>query len=99
MRIEKYPRSLVANMNERPAFFHMIPAKSICKTGSRECIVRTSGSEKKHVTVVLSATTDRTMLRPVVIFKGKTDKTIKKLCIPEGLIAKREKRSRGWMKD
>ena len=55
MRIGKYPRSLVANMDETPAFFDMIPAKSICKTGSRECIVRTSGSEKKHVTVVLSA--------------------------------------------
>ena len=47
MRIGKYPRSLVANMDEMPAFFDMIPAKSICKTGSRECIVRTSGSEKK----------------------------------------------------
>ena len=46
MRIGKYPRSLVANMDETPAFFDMIPAKSICKTGSRECIVRTSGSEK-----------------------------------------------------
>ena len=47
MRIGKYPCSLVANMDETPAFFDMIPAKSICKTGSRECIVRTSGSEKK----------------------------------------------------
>ena len=47
MRIGKYPHSLVANMDETPTFFDMIPAKSICKTGSRECIVRTSGSEKK----------------------------------------------------
>ena len=88
MRIGKYPRSLVANMGETPAFFDMIPAKSICKTGSRECIVRTSGSEKKHVTVVLSAATDGTMLPPMLIFKGKTDKTIKKLRIPEGFIVK-----------
>ena len=47
IRTGKYPYSLGANMNETPAFFDMIPAKSICKTGSRECIVRTSGSEKK----------------------------------------------------
>ena len=83
MRIGKYHRSLVANMDETPAFFDMIPARSICKTGSWECIVRTSGSKKKtkHVTVVLSATTDGTMLPPMLIFKGKTDKTIKKLRI------------------
>ena len=85
-------------MNETPTFFDMIPAKSICKTCSRKCIVRTSGSEKKHVTVVLSATVDGTMLPSMLIFKGKTDKTIKKLRIPEGFNVK-SKRSRGWMKD
>ena len=95
MRIGKYPRSLVANMDETPAFFDMIPAKSICKTGSRECIVRTSGSEKKHVAVVLSATADGTMLPPMLIFKGKTDKTIKKLRIPKGFIVKTQEKS--WM--
>ena len=36
-------------MNETPAFFDMIPAKNICKTGSKECIVRTSGSEKLRI--------------------------------------------------
>ena len=65
MRIGKYLRSFVANMDEAPAFFDMIPAKSICKTGSRECIVRTSGNEKKHVTVVLSAAADGIMLLPM----------------------------------
>ena len=95
MRIGKYPRSLVANMGETPAFFDMIPAKSICKTGSRECIVRTSGSEKKYVTVALSAAADGTMLPPMLICKGKTDKTIKKLRIPEGFIVKTQEKS--WM--
>ena len=95
MRIGKYPRSLVANMDESPAFFDIIPAKSICKTGSRECIVRTSGSEKKHVTVVLSATADGTMLPPMLTFKRKTNKTIKKLRIPEGFIVKTQEKS--WM--
>ena len=95
MRIGKYPRSLVANMGETPAFFNIIPAKSICKTGSRELIVRTSGREKKHVTVVLSAAGDGTMLPPMLIFKGKTDKTIKKLRIPEGFIVKTQEKS--WM--
>ena len=43
MRIGKYPRSLVGNRDEMPAFFDMVPFKSICKTGSKECIARTSG--------------------------------------------------------
>ena len=95
MRIGKIPRSLVANMDETPAFFDIIPAKSICKTGSRECIVRTSGSEKKHVTVVHSATANGTMLPPMLIYKGKPDKTIKKLLISKGFIVKTQEKS--WM--
>ena len=50
---------------------------------------------KKNVTVVLSATADGTMLPPMLIFKGKTDKTIKKLRIPEGFIIKTQEKS--WM--
>ena len=98
MRIGKCPCLLVANMDETPPFIDMIPAKSICKTGSRDCIVQTSGSEKKtkkHVTVALSATAYGTMLPPMLIFKGKTDKTIKKLRIPEGFIVKTQEKS--WM--
>ena len=53
--------------------------------------------KKKHVTVVLSATADGTMLPPMLIFKGKTDKTIKKLCIPEGFIV--EMQEKLWMEE
>jgi len=83
-------------MDETLVFFDMILAKSNCKTGLRECIVRTSGSEKKHVIVVLSAAADGTMLPPMLIFKGETNKTIKNLHIPDGFISKR-KRTCGWM--
>ena len=51
--------------------------------------------KKKHVTVVLSATADGTMLPPILILKGKTDKTIKKLRIPEGFIVKTQEKL--WM--
>ena len=51
--------------------------------------------KKKHVTVVLSGTADGTILPPMLIFKGKTDKTIKKLRNPEGFIVKTQKKS--WM--
>lgn len=95
MRIGKYPRSLIGNMDETPAFFDMVPAKTICKTGSKECIIRTSGCENKHVTIVLSATADGTMLPPMIIFKGKTENTIKKLRVPEGFIIKTQEKA--WM--
>ena len=52
-------------------------------------------AKKKHVSVVLSATADGTMLPPMLIFKEKTDKTIKKLRIPKGFIVKTQEKS--WM--
>lgn len=69
MRVEDYPRSLVGNVNEIPLYFDMIHTKG---NASRECIIRSSGSEKKHVTVVLSATADGALLPPMLIFKGET---------------------------
>ena len=95
MRIGKNPRSSVGNVHETPAFFNMVPSKSICKTGSKECIVRTSDCEKKHVTNVLSATADGKMLPPMIILKGKTTKTIEKLRLPDGFIVKTQ--AKAWM--
>lgn len=93
MRIGKYPRSLVGNMDETPAFFDMVPTKSICKIGSRECVVRTSGNDKKHITIILSAAADGTLLPPMLIFKGKTERTIGKLRVPEGFVVKTQEKA------
>ena len=95
MHIGKYPRSLVRNMDEMLAFFDMVPSKSICKTGSKECIARTSGCEKKHVTIILLATTDGKMFPPMIIFKGKTTKTIEQLRVSDGSIVKTQ--AKAWM--
>ena len=89
MRIGKYPRSLVGNMDETPAFFDMVPTKS------RECVVRTSGNDKKHITIILSAAADGTLLPPMLIFKGKTERTIGKLRVPEGFVVKTQEKA--WM--
>ena len=95
MRIGKYPPSLVGNMDETPAFFDMVPSKCISRKGSKECVVRTTGCEKKHLTVVLSATGDGKMLPPMIIFKGKTDKTIKDLDVPVGFVIRTQEKA--WM--
>ena len=52
---------------------------------------------KKHLTVVLSATGDGKMLPSMIIFKGKTDRTISDLNIPVGFIVKTQKKA--WMDD
>ena len=49
-------------MDETPAFFDMILAKSICKTDSKECCSNFWSQKKKHATIVLSATTNCKML-------------------------------------
>ena len=49
MRIGKYPLSLVGNMDETPAFFDMASSKCIEAKGTKECVVHTSGGEKKHL--------------------------------------------------
>ena len=90
MRIDKYPLSLVGNMDEILAFFDMVPSKCIAKKGDKECVVRSSGIEKKQLAAVLSATADRKMLHIMIIFKGKTDQTICNLNIPTNFVVKQQ---------
>ena len=97
MRIGKYPLSLVGNMDETPVFLDMVRSKCIAAKGTKECVLHTSGGEKKHLTVVLSATGDGKMLPPMIIFKGKTDRTISDLNIPAGFIVKTQEKA--WMDD
>ena len=62
MRIGKYPHSFMGSMDETTVFFYMSSAKSICKTGSKECVVQTPRCEKKHATIVSQANADGKML-------------------------------------
>ena len=96
VRIRKYPLSLVGNMDEIPAICDTVPAKCIAAEGTKECVVLTSGGEKKkHLTVVLSAMGGGKMLPPMIIFKGKTDRTISDLNIPARFIVKTQEKA--WM--
>ena len=44
------------------------------------------GHEKRHLTVVLTCTADGGFLPPMIIFKGKTNRTINKLTIPKDFV-------------
>ena len=63
IRIGKYPSSLVGNMDEIPAFLtwshqNVLRGKVRERKTERESAVRSLGSEKIYLTVVLSATAD-----------------------------------------
>ena len=49
--IYDYPTDLIINMDETPMFFDMVPERMVSKKG-----VRSSGGEKKRLTVALTCT-------------------------------------------
>lgn len=69
--------SLIANMDETPIFFDMVPSKTVDRKGKKTIRVRTTKSEKRRVTAVLACTAAGNMLSPMIIFKGTTTRTIR----------------------
>ena len=82
-------------MDETPVFFDMVQEKSLVQKGQKSVTIRTSASEKRHVTVALTVAVDVFILPPMIIFRDKTNQTIKDVEAPEGFdIVTPEK---GWM--
>lgn len=69
---DMYPLDLIINMDETPMYFDMLPGKTITKKGTKEVRVRSSGADKRKLTVVLSCTVNGNFLPVVAIFKGKS---------------------------
>ena len=67
---------LIANMDETPVYFDLVPSKTVDMRGKKLIRVRTTKSEKKHITAVLSCAATGDMLPPMIIFKGKTTRAI-----------------------
>ena len=63
--------NLIINMDETPMFFDMVPEQMISKKGVKKVRVRSSGAQKKKLTVTLTCTGDGRMLPALAIFKGK----------------------------
>ena len=82
-RLGRFPSVLIGNMDETPVYFDLIPSKTIDKVGAKSCIIRSTGAEKRHVTVVLTVTADGSMLPHMVIFKGKCKLN---LTAPQGVL-------------
>ena len=73
-------------MDETAVFFDMVPEKSSVQKRQKSVTIWTSGSEKRHVTVVLTVAADEFILPPMIIFRGKSNQTIKDIEAPEGFV-------------
>ena len=52
-------------MDKTPVFFDMMPEKSLLEKGQKSVTIQTPGSEKRHVTVVLTVAADGFTLPPM----------------------------------
>lgn len=87
-----YEINQVGNMDETPMNFDMPPTRTMNSSGDKTVLIKTTGNEKSHFTVVLACLADGTRLKPMIIFKRKT--MPKEYIPPEVLVHVHEK---GWM--
>ena len=95
LNIGNIPLPLIDNMDETPVFFDMVQEKSLVQKGQKSVTIRTSASEKRHVTVDLTVAVDVFILPPMIIFRDKTNQTIKDVEAPEGFVIVTQEK--GWM--
>ena len=69
----------IGNMDETPVYFDMVPSKTVDRKGKKTIKVRSTKSEKRRITVTLCCTATGKMLKPTIIFKGTTTRSIKKV--------------------
>uniref|UniRef100_A0A1X7TW17 DDE-1 domain-containing protein n=1 Tax=Amphimedon queenslandica TaxID=400682 RepID=A0A1X7TW17_AMPQE len=67
---QKYSLNCIFAMDETACWFDMPGDTTIHHTGARSVPVKSTGHEKDHYTVVLTAKADGTKLKPFVVFKG-----------------------------
>jgi hypothetical protein len=72
-----FPDNLIINMDETPIFFDMPRSSTVTGKGAKEVRIRGTKGGKKRVTYVVSCSAAGEMLKPMVIFKGKTKQTLK----------------------
>ena len=75
-----------------PVWFDMPSARTVATRGEKTVTISTTGHEKSCFTVVLSCLADGTKLKPMVIFKWKTQRKEK---FPPGVVVHHH--PKGWM--
>lgn len=67
----QYSHDLIINMDETPMYFDMVPGHTVTKKGARDIQIRSSGAEKRRLTVAVTCAGNGNILPAVAIFKGK----------------------------
>ena len=87
----KFSSDMIINMDETPLYFDMPSSHTVSKKGLREVRIRSTGAEKRRLTVILACTAAGSMLPPMVIFKGK--RALKNIRTPKGVIVRVQKKA------
>ena len=82
----------IGNMDEVPVCFDMPTKRTVHEKGAKSILVRTTGHEKSHFTVVLACMADGTKLPPTIILKRKT---MPRIAVPVGVVLRVH--AKGWM--
>ena len=67
-----FPLHMIGNMDETPMFFYMPSSTTVHNKWVKTILIKTTGHEKTHFTVVLACMASGEKLPPMVIFKRKT---------------------------
>ena len=88
----QYDLQQIGNMDETPMNFDMPLSRTVDTLGNKSILIKTTGNEKNHFTVVLACMADGSKLPPMIIFKRKT---MPKEKIPSRIVM--HVHEKGWM--
>ena len=66
---QNFPLSMIGNMDETPIYFDIPDNNTVDRKGSSTVMIKTTGHEKTHLTLVLGCMANRHKLPPMIIFK------------------------------
>ena len=93
----KFSSDNIFAMDETACYMDMPSDTTIDVRGAKSVSLKTTGHEKNHFTVILSARADGKKLKPFIVFKGKGTRLIKDLSKITGVVVKFSEN--GWMND
>ena len=92
-----YRHDCIFAMDETACWMDMPSDTTVHLKGASSVPVKSTGHEKNHFTLVLTAQADGTKSKPFVVFKGKGTRLIKDLQKIKGIVVRFS--SNGWMND
>ena len=93
----KYQHHCIFAMDKTACWMDMPSDTTVATTGARSVPLKTTGHEKDHFSVVLTARADGMKMKPFIVFKGKGTRLIKDLQLIPGVVVRFS--ANGWLND